>query len=223
MINLHPTFNDVGRDRLFYDHFAYCMYARLPESGCLRKLDHDSIDAVLAMRRRWVNGLNDYYRSHRHITDDMVDNLHTICDTLLTTQHQYKLVVSSGCMRLYADNTALFAEILSAVPSLMNVSFSRAVINRPRNTVKLKDPVHTERSYLREIKLTEQQKRSIGTFLLNQDSIRLSPSLTRWLTQPSSYWSQGHYFVDHNDTNWLTMLSLICPGAIKNTIKIVPA
>jgi hypothetical protein len=126
-------------------------------------------------------------------------------------------------MRVYANDTALFSEILSAVPSLMNVSFSRAVINRPRNTVKLKDPVHTDRSYLREIKMTEQQKRSISTFLLNQDSIRLSPSLTHWLTQPSSYWSQGHYFVDHSDTGWLTMLSLIYPGAIKNTIKIVPA
>lgn len=199
------------------------MYARLPESGCLRKLDHTAIDAVLEMRRRWVNGLNDYYRSYRHISDDMVDNLHTICDTLLTTQHQYKLVVNSGCMRVYTDNTALFAEILSAVPSIVNVSFSRAVINRPRNTVKLKDPVHTDRSYLREIKLTEQQKRAVSTFLQNQDSIRLSPSLLHWVSRTGSQWTQAHYFVDHNDTSWLVMLSLICPGVIKNTIKIVPA
>jgi hypothetical protein len=126
-------------------------------------------------------------------------------------------------MRVYTDNTALFAEILSAVPSLMNVSFSRAVIDRPRNTIKLKDPVHTERSYLREIKMTEQQKRSISTFLLNQDSIKLSPSLAQWAGGYSSYWTQAHYFVDHSDTGWLTMLSLICPGIIKNTIKIIPA
>jgi len=223
LINLNPTFNDVGRDRLFYDQFAYCMYARLPESGCLRKLDHTAIDTVLEIRRMWINGRSDYYQGRRHITDDMVDNLHTLCDILLDTQHQYKLVAGGGCMRVYTDNSALFAEILSAVPSLVNVSFNRAVINRPRNTIKLKDPVHAERSYLREIKVTEQQKRSIGTFLLNQDSVRLSPSLTRWLTMPSSYWSQGHYFVDHNDTAWLTMLGLICPDLIKNTIKIVPA
>jgi hypothetical protein len=199
------------------------MYASLPESGCLRKLDHDTIDTVLDIRRRWINGRSDYYQGRRQITDDMVDNLHTLCDTLLITQHQYKLVAGGGCMRVYTTDTALFAEILSAVPSLVNVLFSRAVINRPRNTIKLKDPVHTERSYLREIKLTDQQKKSIGTFLKNQESIRLSPSLASWLVRSGSPWSQGHHFVDHNDTAWLTMLSLIRPGLIKNTIKIIPA
>ena len=171
----------------------------------------------------WINGRSDYYQGRRHITDDMVDNLHTLCDILLDTQHQYKLMIGVGCIRVYAADTALFAEILSAVPSIVNVSFSRAVINRPRNTVKLKDPVHTDRSYLREIKLTEQQKRAVSTFLQNQDSIRLSPSLLHWVSRPGSQWTQAHYFIDHNDTSWLVMLSLICPGVIKNTIKIVPA
>ena len=98
------------------------------------------------------------------------------------------------------------------------------MIDRPRNSVKLKESAYSNRSYFRSVTVSDREKKSIGKFLLNQDSIRLSPGLKEW---SHSYhwrsWTESYYFVDHNDTAWMTMLSLIYPGLIKNTIQIIKA
>lgn len=224
MINSHPTFNDVSRDRLFYDQYQYCMTGNLREAGCLRKLDHTSINRTVAVRRSWVDRSPDYYFSNRAITDEMVQNLHAMCGILTNTQHQYKLIIESGLVRVYTNNYRLFNDITQAVPALYSINYTQAVIDRPRNSVKLKESAYTHRTYLRSVTLTEQQKRSICQFLRNQDTIRLSPGLKNWTLYTNwRTWTESYYFVDHNDTAWMTMLSLIYPGLIKNTIQIVKA
>lgn len=224
MINLRPTFNDVSKDRLFYDQYRYCMTGNLREAGCLRKLEHNAIDHVVTIRREWVGRLHDYYSSNRTITDDNVQNLHAMCDVLIGTRHQHKLIIEHNLVRVYANNSQLFSEITQAVPGLYSVNYTQAVIDRPRNSVKLKESAYTHRTYLRSVITTEQQKRSIGQFLSKQDNIRLSPGLKQWALYANwRTWTESYYFVDHNDTAWMTMLGLIYPGMIKNTIQIIKA
>ena len=224
MINLHPIFNDVSKDRLFYDQYQYCMTGNLREAGCLRRLDHTSIDHTVAVRREWVGRSPDYYSSNRAITDDMVQNLHAMCDVLTHTQHQHKLIIEHNHVRVYTNNSKLFNDVTQAVPGLSSVNYTQAVIDRPRNSVKLKESAHTHRTYLRSVITTEQQKRSISQFLRNQDTIRLSPGLRQWALYTNwRTWTESYYFVDHSDTAWMTMLSLIHPGLIKNTIQIIKA
>ena len=200
------------------------MTGKLREAGCLRKLDHTSIDHVINIRRSWVERSPDYYSSNRAITDEMVQNLHAMCDVLTNTQHQYKLIIESGLVRVYTNNYQLFNDITQAVPALYSVNYTQAVIDRPRNSIKLKESTYTNRTYLRSARISDQQKRSISQFLKNQDTIKLSPGLKNWTLH--SDWRSGtesYYFVDHNDTAWMTMLSLIYPGLIKNTIQIIKA
>lgn len=154
----------------------------------------------------------------------MVQNLHAMCDVLTNTQHQYKLIIESGLVRVYTNNYQLFNDITQAVPALYSVNYTQAVIDRPRNSIKLKESTYTNRTYLRSARISDQQKRSISQFLKNQDTIKLSPGLKNWTLY--SEWRPGtesYYFVDHNDTAWMTMLSLIYPGLIKNTIQIIKA
>jgi hypothetical protein len=200
------------------------MSGNLREAGCLRTLDHTSINRTVAVRRSWVERSPDYYSSNRAITDDMVQNLHAMCDVLTNTQHQHKLIVESNYIRVYTNNCQLFNEITQAVPALHYVNHTQAVIDRPRNSIKLKESTYTHRTYFRSARMSDQQKRSISQFLRNQDTIKLSPGLKNWALY--SEWRSGtesYYFVDHNDTAWMTMLSLIYPGLIKNTIQIVKA
>jgi hypothetical protein len=200
------------------------MTGKLREAGCLRTLDHSSINHTVNIRRLWIDRSPDYYSANRAITDDMVQNLHAMCDVLTNTQHQRKLIVESDLVRVYANNSQLFNDVTQAVPALYSVKYTRAVIDRPRNSVKLKESAYTHRTYLRSVTTTEQQKRSICQFLQNQDTIRLSPGLKTWVMYPNwRTWIDSYYFVDHNDTAWMTMLSLIYPGLIKNTIQIVKA
>jgi hypothetical protein len=61
--------------------------------------------------------------------------------------------------------------------------------------------------------------------LLNQQSIRLSPSLKNWCTQTPVYHMQWYterfYFIDHNDSGPLIMLQLIDHGLVRKTMSIM--
>ena len=200
------------------------MSGSLREAGCMRKLDHTSIDYVVKIRRQWVGQLSDYYSSNRDISEEIVQNLHAMCDALTGTKYKHKLIIEHNFIRVYTNDSRLFNEITGAVPGLHTVNYTQAVIDRPRNSVKLKESAYSNRSYFRSVTVSDREKKSIGKFLLNQDSIRLSPGLKEW---SHSYhwrsWTESYYFVDHNDTAWMTMLSLIYPGLIKNTIQIIKA
>lgn len=222
MTKLLLTFNNVSKDRLFYDQYRYCMQGRLREAGCLRRLDHASIDHVVSVRREWVGRLQDYYSANRAITDDVVTNLHNMCDVLTRTKRQHKLVIEHSHVRIYTNEPELFDDITDQVPGFKYPVYTQAVIDRPRNTICLKESAYTHRTYLRSVVVNDQQKRSISNLLRNQEGIRLSPGLRDWTLNTNwRTWTEAYYFVDHNDTGWMTMLSLVYPGMIKNTIQII--
>jgi hypothetical protein len=106
---------------------------------------------------------------------------------------------------------------------LRGKKYSEAVIDRPKNTIQLKNPRHQYRSYFKITKITSQQKNMLINFLTNQQSsIRISPALTTWTTSVF-YRTQDYFFIDHNEMSWLTMLSLVHPGIIRKTLQIVAA
>ena len=94
------------------------------------------------------------------------------------------------------------------------------MINRPQNTIYLKNPQHQFRSYFKITKLTQDQKTHLTGFLLNQHTVRLSPALDEWIVGPFNR-TQDYFFVDHNEMSWLTMLGLVRPGLIRKTQHII--
>lgn len=203
---------------MYYDQYQYCMRVDLNEAGCLRKLSHEFIDIAIERLRSWMNP--------RFVSPQTIQNLHAVCDVLLSAEHAYKLQVNPWGIYVYSNDCSLFVNIL-ALPQLDDfhrpdsLKLTQAVVNRPRNTVALKNPQHKYRSYFASRSLSENQKKSIGNFLnVNRDTVRASPGLTHWLARSWS-WTQSHHFIDHNDQSCLIMLSLIYPGLIKNTFDIV--
>ena len=198
------------------------MTGNLREAGCMRKLDHAAIDHVVSVRKEWIGRLHDYYSSNRAITDDAVKNLHNMCDVLINTKRQHKLIIEHNQIRVYANEPELFTEIIDHVPGLKYPTYTQAVIDRPRDTICLKESAYTHRTYLRSVVVSDQQKRSISNLLKKQEGIRLSPGLKDWTLHNNwRGWTESYYFVDHTDTGWMTMLSLVYPGLIKNTIQII--
>ena len=214
------NFQSVSRDRLFFDQYKYCMTARLNEAGCLRRLNHEWIDDAVSMRQ-FYNSRVGYNGSSINITQHDIENLHKICQLLLDTTHPFKLIVEFGGIRVYSSSESLFDE-LTASAQFKFVYYTQAVIDRARNSIKLKNPQHQYRSYFSRTKLTDQQKQSIVQLLNNNRAdLRLSPCLSDWTLQQWSKWTEPYYFIDHNDTACLTMLSLIYPRLIKKTNTIV--
>ena len=194
------------------------MTAMLNEASCLRRLTHEWIDEVVQMRRTYHTPL--LSAINPVMPAAVIDNLHKICQLLIDTVHPFKLVVEFGGIRLYTNDAVLFDDLL-AVGHFVFVNYKQAVVDRVRDTVTLKNPQHRYRSYFSRAKMTDQQKQSIVQFLNNnRDDFRLSPCLTDWMSQPFK-WTEPYYFIDHNDTACLTMLSLLNSRLIKKTNTIV--
>jgi len=231
---LNLQFKLVTKDRLFYDRFEYSIGFHLDEVSCLRELDHGYIDTMIERRRAWKEVAQQRFaksnntfsnvimtRRTKAITNETVENLHSLADLLLTTDADFKLVVSANQAWVYTNDQTL-VKILGDLDYVTHRSYTRAVITRPKDTICLKNPQHQFRSYLRAVKLTDQQKNQLMAFLITQnDWIRISPALSGWLVTPFNR-TQDYFFVDYSSATWLTMLSLVHPGLVRKTLEIIP-
>lgn len=232
---LTPTrkYKLVVKDRLYFDRFEYSMGFHLEEVSCLRELRHDYIDDMVQRRRTWREMARQRWKGQkaaiilaqthgREITDQTVDNLHALAQVLITAVAEFKLVVSVSQAYVYTNDLDLI-DCLDAMNILNYKTFARAHVTRPKNTLALKNPQHSFRSYLKSKNLTVQQKDQLATFLENQQTqVRVSPALREWIAMPFSR-TQDYFFMDHNTESWLTMINLVVPGIIRKTMQIIPA
>lgn len=206
----------------------------LEEVSCLKHLDHAYIDSIIERRRHWREishqrmaktnskgrGIPTIMtRRLREITELTVLNLHQLADQLLTSSVPFKLVTSVDQAWVYANDVELI-ETLSLDHELKHKVYTEAVVNRPQDTIRLKNPSHAQRSYFRPVKLTAQSKQTIVNFFSNQPDIRLSPSLAQWMNT-DHYRTQDYFFIDHTGETWLVMLALVRPGLIRKTVEII--
>lgn len=225
-LTIHPQiFNPVDSDRLFYDHWQYCVRFRLSEVSALRdSLDADNIEQVLTSRQIWRERVrsrwphNNFVRGHDAITAITKENLYAFADFLQRVEEPYKMVISVDQCWIYSNNPILL-ERIGRLPFVRSVKYTRANIVRARNTITLRNPKYQYRSYFRSVKLTSTEKNQINDFL-TQQSVKISPALVSWLATPFER-TQDYFFIDYNAQSWITLLSLIRPGLIRKTVQIV--
>jgi hypothetical protein len=227
LINPAQKFKPVAKDRLFYSRFQYCVAFDLAEVTALRELDHTRIDCVIERRIEWrkitatVGQKNILSRSSRKITLDTVAHLHQLTDVLMLSAEDHKLVTSINSAWVYTNDMILI-DNLSNLPFLQDKKYTQALVNRPRDTIQLQNPRHQQRSYWRCVKLTVQEKNNLKNFFDNQPDIRPSPGLQEFFNSPF-HRTQDYFFMDYNDSAWLTMIALIHPGLIRKTSQLISA
>jgi hypothetical protein len=220
------NFKPVASDRLFYDHWQYCIRFKLDEVSALRdSLDIENINALLDRRSTWRERVrtrwpqNNFVREHAEITQTTREILYAFADFLQQVTDPYKMVISVNQCWIYSNNANLL-ERINRLPFVNHAKFTQSVIVRPRNTVAVRHPNHRYRSYFRNTKLATAEKDRILSFLQGQNDVRISPALTECIATPFNR-TQDYFFVDYDSESWLTMLSLVRPGLIRKTVKIV--
>ena len=234
LINSNLKFKTVAKDRLFYDLYQYSVSYHLDEVSCLRELNHHYIDTVIERRKvwrevaqqRWVNnkqlGKSILTRRSKDITEETVTNLHDLTDILLRSRVDFKLVTSMSTAWIYTNDMTLLNKI-NDIDFLMWKTYGQVKIDRPKNTIRLKNPRHLHRGYFKNLKLTDQEKTQLTNFFVNQgNDIRVSPALLSW-TKQKFHRTQDYFFIDYNEESWLTMLSLVRPGLIRKTVELIAA
>jgi len=208
----------IPRDRLFFNQFHYGLSFKLDEASALRGLvSHETIDHNIDIRRVWRN----LGSRNSVITEQTVKNLHTAYDHFLSAKEPFKMTVSNNQIWMYA-NSLHFLNSFIALPGVSLPRHTEAVVNRPLNTILLKNSKYSRRTYLREQAITTEQRQRLSDFFSNyQDTVKLSPSLNRWIVYQAGRRTFGYYFIDHCDDGWLLMLSLLHPGLIRKTVEII--
>ena len=198
--------------------------------SCLKELNHQYIDIIIARRRQWReislqrwNTANKTIVTKRakEITDSNVENLHTLTDVLLRSRVDFKLVTSVSQAWIYTNDIELL-EKLNCYDFLMWKQYTVAQVDRPKDTIKLKNPGHKFRSYLKSVKLSDEEKTRFINFINNQTEIRVSPALAHWI-EDRWHRTQDYFFVDYDEQSWLVMLALVKPGMIRKTVELIAA
>jgi len=229
-------FKPVPKDSYFYGKYRYCIAFTLDEANALKSLDHEYIDAIIERRilwrevaqQRWSGGSQNFKHTiiskrWRPITDKTSEDLHDFAEILISTSVEYKLVTSINNGWVYTNAISLIKK-LKNLNYLTDKDYTEAVVSRPKDTVKLKTPKHTHRSYLKSIKLSSQQKQNLINFFANQaDHVRVAPAFNKWLVESPYLRTQDYFFIDHIGESWLVLINLIYPGLIRKTMEILPA
>jgi hypothetical protein len=209
---------------LLYGRYTYCGQFYLPEVGALRGLDHYRIDSVIEVRRNWSRRVN-FGGSWRYggieITDKIVLDLHGVCDFLLDSSVDHKIVLHSHHLYVYT-NDVNFIERLARTGMCRLVDITQVMLSGTPGTVVLKNPVHKLRSYFSRRDLDSRTRDSLKQFLIAQSNIRLSPALQHWIGIEYRF-TAPYFFIDHDDAGTTLMLNMIAPGLVRKTLGIEAA
>ena len=194
----------------------------------MRVVDHARIDRAIQLRREWheyvtrsswATPTKNYYDI---IKDTDIRCLHDFCDVLMPFAGRYKMVVSHNTGYVYTNDLQLIS-VLQHAPYLSHKAYFKAVIVRPKDTVKLKKSSFSHRTYLKSKEIGQDKKQQLKTFFGGQsNNIRMSPALSNWLEQKRyANWTYGHFFIDHSDAGYPLMVGLVCPGLVRKTVEIL--
>jgi len=211
---------------LYFDQYRYCLQFYFPELSALRGKTHSSVDHALD-NRAWARQIN-YGGSWRYqpaipeITQELRADCHLLCAFFINLPNNFKLTISYDTVYFYTNHLQDVTDMLN-FPQVMFEQLREAVVDIPKNSIVIKSAKHSLRTYFKSQHLTNtEQKTSLKNYLLAQKEIRLSPGLSEWFTKYElSKYISDNYFIDHNNTSILTMLSLVCPIKIKNTLNII--
>lgn len=182
---------------------------------------------IMRARREWGRKIHQrqpgsWYWSQLDITDQDVDNLHSMCDFLLDDDRERKLVIAGSWFYFYTNDFTFVSTVMS-LPWLMKdrLHLTEVTLYGQPNTVARQQARHKRRSYFRNMILDDRKRTTLTTLLQQQDQIRLSPSLQQWIDHPRWNRVMDYHFIDHDDDSIITLLALIEPRLIRRTLPIV--
>ena len=222
-------FKTRNRDRLFFDQFQYALRCDITHITAIRNFTGDFItDSVqarrmLEMMKRWYSHVHviDYSAKEQYMSETQRDNVIDFLSRLCAAPELIRTAVSRNTVCVYSNNLD-FLKALADNDYSRRSEITEALLDRPRDTVKLRKSDYQYRTYFRDCNLTQENRQYLENWLRNQTNIRVSPGLQEFLDKS---WRNlySNYFFDHSDIRLTQMLGLIVPRAVKTTKTIVIA
>lgn len=206
-----------SRDRLYFDQwqYAFCFYQSQVHS--LRNQNADSLLQLIEFRT------HGFAWQHRYTTD-VVQQLINTQDHISRVHQPFKFMVSGSWGTIYTNSTTVIDQFLQDCVYVSSYRIKQAIVDRPRDTVLLNNPVFAIRSYFKSQHCPGNKLASLQDFFAAQpDDIKPSPGMQFMLNRGgmTNHWIHDYYYVDYNNPAYATMLSLIMTRAFRKTVSIV--
>lgn len=214
-LNPQPTFDVVQKNRLYYGQFEYSARFHQKEISAIRELDHAAIDRHIGYRNAW--------RQRDIINSDSIHQLHVTCNHLLRLKNPFKTMISMNWLYFYTNHTEDIDYLATLSPMIKLGATTRVEITHARDSIGLKNPQHTFRTYVKSHRPTDHQREFLRDFIQhNREEIRASQGLKDFLNPKSKrFWMPDYCFIDHNDMKIVTALALMNPKLVRKTMPIV--
>lgn len=222
-INLNPEIKKS--DKLFFDQYRYCIKVQLSEASALRSFDHEIINLTLDLRKNNLLKFppRSYTKRQRNITEKVRNDLHITCDFFLDKLDYLKIVFhSTTFFYIYTNDLTIIDQIARQQLPMNVLKLTEREINRPKNTIRLRNSNKKARVFFRCVTVTQDQKSHLLRFFENnQEQLRLSPSFEEFLHNSSYRYLQSNFFFDVSDIRLIEMINIIVPEIIRNYQPII--
>jgi hypothetical protein len=220
-------------DKLFYDRYRYSLSFRLNRCSTLRDLPdnietaYQAIKDRLTWHARMYNPGGNWNPSRTSVAaSEMVfDKLKEFVKCIHPNRAHLHLVVSVDWGYVYTNDIDILNQIAS-LTCIAPLQAREAVVDRPRDTLILRESTYSNRSYFKERWISTETKNSLKNFLSVQENIKLGPSFKNMLNdadRPAKLRSllARHHFFDHDGSKIPFMLELVAPGLIRRTVSVL--
>ena len=242
MKNKKPVITTVIKTQLYYDRYEYCVH--WSQTG-IRNIGHDLDRARLHQTfRDWDHQpewQSNWYNRNRDLKKPQVrQDLETVQSYLAQQREQgldFKLVFGWNCVYIYTNDVTV-SDVFQHIKNGVRLQITQVQVQGSPDIISLVKPRHSFRTYFRRREFSEQERDVLLRWVNNQqDQVHMSPALRQWLepthqgkkvfglalqwTGPRSRWSSTHFYIEHDDSVYLTMLQMIKPGIIRRTLPVV--
>lgn len=228
-------FKRQQRGRLFYGQYRYSISAYLFEAAVLRShrhgrvKDHETLDRNIQFRDEIIKRNINYggsWRGNRTrpgktFGADDVLALHETLDWL-EANGQDKVIFYDNWLQIYTNDVAA-VQAQQFWQYLRHTKCTIADVTHPEDVIKLRNPKHSLRHYLKERWLEEAVVVKLNNFFANYcQEIRLSPGFQQRIGEQRRRWMTSNAFFDTNNQHLQMLFEMTFPGLLRKTYRIEP-
>lgn len=177
-----------------------------------------------------ANLINYRHKKDEYFTVESIEHLLATRELLLNHPQEFKMTCSGDWASIYTNDLNL----VDRISRLPYVTFSRYIkqanVDRKKDVIVIANPKYRYRTFFRERKMKAEIRKQLLNWVESQKyqgqaHVRPSKSLLSWLQNehPSwrSDWCMRHYYIEHDDLQYETMISMVAPGYVRKTMAVV--
>lgn len=200
------------KSQLYFKKYRYAIEVKYSGSRFLGYLDLGRV-----ARQFNSSAVSIWAPRHEHTLEQTLE----VATGLINLGSDVKLITHWYNMFVYTNDAADHAR-LCKIPHIRVAGYRQALVTQPTGVLLRRNPKYQYRSYFRERRVEGTQGQDFLQFVVSRgDYFNLDlATRMRLASGKHRYPFARHSFIEHNSPLDLTMIELVMPGAIRQTLPV---